>query len=81
MRSKASVLAEDISTLTEYIQFGKELVSQLNKRWGITNNLVNSSDHTINSTEVLKQLQRLEKAFQKVNGEAQGKGFEEPSDG
>jgi hypothetical protein len=80
MRSKAAVLAEDISTMEEYISFGKELANQLNRRWGI-NSVWRSDGACIDSPSILAQLRKLQEMHEKVAGNAVGKGFEEMSDG
>lgn len=76
MRSKAAILAEDIASIEEYMSFGNELAIQLNKRWGISNTH-RSDGKAIDAPSILKQLENLRYNYEKVAGNAVGKGFEE----
>lgn len=72
---KVEVLVEDIAVLEEYIQYGKELGKLASARWGATD-YINSSNHTVDPTVILKQLRKLRADFERVDGLAQGAAFE-----
>lgn len=85
-KTKATVLAEDISTLTEYIEFGNQLAQQLYDRWGFSglyqlNERSDGGGKSLNAPRALHQLEMLQVAYKQVEGDAVGKGFEGAIDG
>lgn len=85
-KTKATVLAEDISTLTEYIEFGNQLAQQLYDRWGFSglyqlNERSDDGGKSLNAPRALHQLEMLQVAYKQVEGDAVGEGFEGAIDG